>query len=165
MPAITAIAHGLQFPEGPVAMPGGSVVLMEIERQTLSRVHPNGAVLVLAELGGGPNSAAIGPDGRCYVCNNGGFEWHRRGETVLPGLQSTDYHSGSIQAVRIGKTPIRRLLSRGNTSPSTTFDHFFRGVPPGTLPPTCSRRRIPVCLRAVSAVWAPHHPPIRSKAP
>src|SRR5215813_8489178 len=29
---------------------------------------------------------------------------------------------------------------------------FFRGVPPGTLAPTCSRRRIPVFLRAVSAM-------------
>jgi gluconolactonase len=26
-------------------------------------------------MGGGPNGAAIGPDGKCYVCNNGGFKW------------------------------------------------------------------------------------------
>src|SRR5207248_8822400 len=99
MAAITAIAHGLRFPEGPIAMPDGSVVLVEIERQTLSRVRPNGKVSVLADLGGGPNGAAIGPDGRCYVCNNGGFEWHRRGETVLQGLPDSDYHGGSIEAV------------------------------------------------------------------
>ena len=42
MAAITTIAHGLRFPEGPIAMPDGSVVLVEIERQTLSRVRPNG---------------------------------------------------------------------------------------------------------------------------
>ena len=83
MAAITTIAHGLRFPEGPIAMPDGSVVLVEIERQTLSRVHPNGEVSVVAALGGGPNGAAIGPDGRCYVCNNGGFEWHRHGDTVV----------------------------------------------------------------------------------
>ena len=62
MAAITTIAHGLRFPEGPIAMPDGSVVLVEIERQTLSRVHPSGEVSVVATLGGGPNGAAIGPD-------------------------------------------------------------------------------------------------------
>ena len=29
------LATGLRFPEGPVAMPDGSVLLVEIERQTL----------------------------------------------------------------------------------------------------------------------------------
>jgi hypothetical protein len=30
---------------------------------------------------------------------------------------------------------------------------FFCGVPSGTLPPPCGRRRIPVFFRMVSAVW------------
>jgi gluconolactonase len=55
MADITEIARGLRFPEGPIAMPDGSVVLVEIARQTLSRVQANGAVTVLASLGGGPN--------------------------------------------------------------------------------------------------------------
>ena len=101
MTDITEIASGLRFPEGPVAMPDGSIVLVEIERQTLSRVRPHGEVSVIAELGGGPNGAAIGPDGRCYVCNNGGFEWHRRGGGMVPGLQGPDYAGGSIQAVNL----------------------------------------------------------------
>ena len=37
------ICRGLRFPEGPVAMPDGSVLLVEIERGTLSRVTPEGA--------------------------------------------------------------------------------------------------------------------------
>ena len=61
----TEITSGLRFPEGPIAMPDGSIILVEIERQTLSRVSPNGEVTVVAVLGGGPNGAAIGPDGRC----------------------------------------------------------------------------------------------------
>jgi gluconolactonase len=32
------IAEGLQFPEGPIAMPDGSVILVEIRRKTLTRV-------------------------------------------------------------------------------------------------------------------------------
>ena len=111
---ITAMAHGLRFPEGPVAMPDGSVVLVEIERQTLSRVRPNGKVSVIADLSGGPNGAAIGPDGRCYVCNNGGFEWHRRGETLALGLQGADYHGGSIQAVDLATGTVETLYTHSD---------------------------------------------------
>src|SRR5262249_40237994 len=68
-PAIREIAIGLRFPEGPVAMPDGSVVLVEIERRTLSRVTPDGKIHVIARLGGGPNGAAMGPGGRIYVTN------------------------------------------------------------------------------------------------
>ena len=65
MTDITQIATGLRFPEGPVAMADGSVLLVEIERGTLTRVHADGRTDVVAETGGGPNGAAIGPDGAC----------------------------------------------------------------------------------------------------
>ena len=52
------MGEGLQFPEGPIAMPDGSVILVEIARGTLSRVQPNGTIEVVAECGGGPNGAA-----------------------------------------------------------------------------------------------------------
>src|SRR5687768_18621708 len=79
---VRELATGLQFPEGPIAMPDGSVLLVEIRRGTLSRVDTDGKVAVVADLGGGPNGAAIGPDGACYVVNNGGFLW-----SELDGLQ------------------------------------------------------------------------------
>ncbi len=50
------MTSGLQFPEGPVAMPDGSVVLVEIARRTLTRVHPDGRKTAIAELGGGPKT-------------------------------------------------------------------------------------------------------------
>ena len=59
------LAQGLRFPEGPIAMADGSVLVVEIERGTLSRVDPAGRVEVVAHTGGGPNGAAIGPDGKC----------------------------------------------------------------------------------------------------
>src|SRR5262249_48728399 len=71
MSEITVVAKGLRFPEGPVAMRDGSIVLVEIERQTITRVRPDGSTEVIAHTGGGPNGLAVGPDGAFYVCNNG----------------------------------------------------------------------------------------------
>lgn len=83
-PEVRELATGLEFPEGPVAMPDGSVLVVEIHRGTLSRVGTDGSVTVVAEVGGGPNGAAIGPDGACYVVNNGGFLWTTVGELTIP---------------------------------------------------------------------------------
>ncbi|HSH07872.1 MAG TPA: SMP-30/gluconolactonase/LRE family protein [Burkholderiales bacterium] len=98
--AFEEIATGLQFPEGPIAMPDGSVLLVEIARGTLSRVTPDGRVHVVAELGGGPNSAAPGPGGKIYVTNNGGFNWVRlKDGRLFPSTQPADYSGGRIQVV------------------------------------------------------------------
>jgi gluconolactonase len=99
MTQITEMTKGLEFPEGPIATPDGSVVVVEIKRGTLTRVAPDGTQKLIAETGGGPNGAALGPDGRVYVCNNGGFEWHEVGGLTLPGNQPADYGGGSIQRV------------------------------------------------------------------
>ena len=56
-------------------MPDGSVVLVEIRGRRLTRVWPDGRKEVVAEIPGGPNGAALGPDGKMYICNNGGFSW------------------------------------------------------------------------------------------
>jgi gluconolactonase len=98
-PTFTQIASGLRFPEGPVAMPDGSVILVEIERQTLSRVTPDGRVQVIAKLGGGPNGAAMGPGGKIYVTNNGGLKFVERPGRLFPVAQADDYSRGSIQVV------------------------------------------------------------------
>jgi gluconolactonase len=98
-PAFKEIASGLRFPEGPVAMPDGSVWLVEINRQTLSRVSAEGNVDVVAALGGGPNGAAMGPDGKIYVTNNGGFRWIERPGKLFPAGEATEYVGGSIQVV------------------------------------------------------------------
>jgi gluconolactonase len=58
-PVIREIATGLKFPEGPIALPDGDVLLVEIARGTLSRVKPDGHVEVVAHTGGGPNGAAM----------------------------------------------------------------------------------------------------------
>src|SRR5260370_6796691 len=84
VPEVRELASGLQFPEGPVARPDGSVLVVEIGRGSLSRVTTDGAIEVVADLGGGPNGAAMGPDGACYVVNNGGFLWSVVGDMRIP---------------------------------------------------------------------------------
>jgi gluconolactonase len=97
---IELVVGGLSFPEGPIAMADGSIILVEIRRGTLSRVAPDGTISVIATLGGGPNGAAIGPDGAVYVCNNGGrFAFHEVQGLVFPGSAPQDHKSGSIQRV------------------------------------------------------------------
>ena len=94
------ITDGLLFPEGPIAMPDGTVLVVEIARGTLTRVFPDGRKEIVAETGGGPNGAAIGPDGKCYVCNNGGFKWKVEPNGNRRSIaQSDDYVSGRIERV------------------------------------------------------------------
>jgi len=106
------IAEGLRFPEGPIAMPDGSLLVVEIAGGCLSRITAAGVREVVAQTGGGPNGAAIGPDGRCYICNNGGFAWWERDGVMLPRGSALDYKSGSIQAVDL-KTGAVQLLYEG----------------------------------------------------
>ena len=106
------LASGLQVPEGPVAMPDGSVLVVEVARSTLTRVAPDGTCEVIARVPGGLNGAAIGPDGRVYLCNNGGFEWIRDQGTFRPYLQGRDYVSGGIDVLDIATGRVDRLYDR-----------------------------------------------------
>lgn len=117
MAELREIASGLQFPEGPIAMADGSVLLVEIKRGTLSRVSPDGKVGVVAHTGGGPNGAAIGPDGAAYICNNGGFEWHDIGGFTFPGNQPQHYIGGRIQRVDLATGAVDDLYTECDGHP------------------------------------------------
>ena len=65
------VASGLAFPEGPVWR-DGELLFTEIAAGVVSRWTASG-VEPFARTGGGPNGAAVGPDGALYVTQNGGL--------------------------------------------------------------------------------------------
>ncbi len=117
MAGIREITSGLQFPEGPIAAVDGSVLVVEIQRGTLTRVRPDGSQEIVAETGGGPNGAAIGPDGKVYICNCGGFEWHEVGGLTVPRNQPADYAGGSIQRVDLRSGEVETLYTECDGHP------------------------------------------------
>ncbi|MEJ7583129.1 MAG: SMP-30/gluconolactonase/LRE family protein [Acidimicrobiales bacterium] len=117
---LRVVAGGLRFPEGPIAMQDGSVLLVEIAAGTLTRVGQDGTATVVAECGGGPNGAAMGPDGGVYVCNNGGcFDWQERFGLTMPGSPPPPGWPGhgSLQRVDLGTGEVTTLLTESGGHP------------------------------------------------
>jgi gluconolactonase len=105
------VTTGLEFPEGPVALRDGSVLVTEIRGGRVTRVAPDGSRTTYAETGGGPNGAAFGPDGTLYVCNAGCARWAERPwpypdpdavRLLLPAGHLDEEPVPSIQRVRGG---------------------------------------------------------------
>lgn len=110
LPGFRVVTDALRFPEGPIALRDGSVIVVEIEGQALTRVHPDGRCEVIAELEGGPNGAAVGPDGWVYVCNSGGWRY-----TTTHGLRRPCGQSprpGWIERVHPATGQVERLYER-----------------------------------------------------
>lgn len=110
---IVEIARGLRFPEGPVAMPDGSVIVVQLALGTVDRILPDGTQELVAHVGGGPNGAAIGPDGALYICNNGGDSWQFDGDqTHYSYVNDPDvYVGGSIQRVDLESGLVTKIYS------------------------------------------------------
>ncbi|WP_260762539.1 SMP-30/gluconolactonase/LRE family protein [Mycobacterium sp. SMC-4] len=67
----------MAFPESPIAVSDGSVLLSEMAAGRITRVRPDGRTETVAEVGGGPNGVALLADGRMVVCQNGGARFGR----------------------------------------------------------------------------------------
>jgi gluconolactonase len=108
------IADGLRFPEGPVAMPDGSVILTEIAAGRITRVAADGTKTTIATPGGGPNGLAFGPDGQLYCCNNGGFEYVDANGMLAPHGIAHDYSGGRIERIDISTGAVEVLYKSGD---------------------------------------------------
>ena len=126
--AFTEITTGLQFPEGPVAMPDGSVILTEMFASRLTRVAPDGTKTTVAEINGSPNGLAVGPDGALYLCNNGNaFTPLNAGGLMYPGpFDESRYIGGRIQRVDIATGTVTDLYTHcGETQLRAPNDIVF----------------------------------------
>ena len=118
MTQLQDVASGLRFPEGPVAMSDGSVIVTEIDAGKITRVSADGSQEVVAETGGGPNGAAVGPDGKLYVCNNGNaFDYVDVEGILLPTQPPSNYEGGRIERVDIGSGAVEVLYSECDGRP------------------------------------------------
>jgi gluconolactonase len=111
------IATGLRFPEGPIALPNGDVLVVEILAGQLTRITPDGNKTVVAKTDGGPNGAAMGPDGKCYLCNNGGASTLQFGDLVFPGPPPPGTPPGCIQRVDLDTGRVETLYSHSEKTP------------------------------------------------
>lgn len=110
---LTQVCDGLKFPEGPVAMPDGSVIVTEMFGGCLTRVAPDGTKSTVARIEGLPNGLALGPDGHLYLCNNGGAFTPLDVEGMLyPGeFDPALYIGGRIQRVDIATGEVTDLYT------------------------------------------------------
>ncbi len=119
MAQLTEVTSGLLFPEGPIAMNDGSVVLVEMFGPRLTRVLPDGTKETVAEVPGGPNGAAVGPGGDFYVCNNGArFTMVEVDGLCFPGATTPEkYIGGRIQRIDAKTGAITDLYTECDGNP------------------------------------------------
>jgi gluconolactonase len=109
---IQLVTEGLEFPEGPITMNDGTIILTEIKGQRLTRVHPDGRKETVVETGGGPNGAAIGPDGAIYITNNGAsFEFFEAQGLLIPGPTPASHQGGYIQRFDLKTGELKTIYS------------------------------------------------------
>jgi gluconolactonase len=116
---LRVLAEGLRFPEGPVAMADGSVLLVEIERGAVARIDGAGTHSTVARPGGGPNGLALGPDGAFYVCNNGGFAWDDMPGRLRPLGPAPSYQGGWVERIDPATGAITILYAQCGGQPLT----------------------------------------------
>jgi gluconolactonase len=82
---VTLLASDLGFPEGPIVMPDGSIVLCDGNTGELLR-YADGALSTFADTGGSPWGAILGSDGAIYVTQGGNVPGSPD-QSAVPGVQ------------------------------------------------------------------------------
>jgi gluconolactonase len=123
------MAEGLRFPEGPVELPDGSLLVVEIAGGAIAHIEGKGKKSNFCDIGGGPNGAALGPGGKLFVCNNGGLDWVQRDGIYRPTWNlPADYTSGRIEVVDLDTRKVETLYDRcGDRMLSAPNDLVFDG--------------------------------------
>ena len=118
MPEARELTDGLEFPEGPVVLPDGSLAVCEIKGQRITRVDADGSKETIAETGGGPNGAQLGPDGKLYVCNNGAaYDWVDMGGVTITHQPPSAHEGGRIERVDLDSGEVEVIYREASGNP------------------------------------------------
>jgi gluconolactonase len=118
MAEVRELASGLEFPEGPVVLPDGSVAVCEIKGGRITRVAPDGTKDVIAEPGGGPNGAQLGPDGKLFVCNNGAaYDFVDMGGITVTHQPPSSHEGGRIERIDFETGEVEVLYDQADGHP------------------------------------------------
>lgn len=171
---LDVVAMGLRFPEGPVWLDDGTLLVTEIAAGTLSRVDPaTGLVSMLVSSLPGPNGAARSPrnPGWVWVCDNGGyFTWFDSGSLLVPGPPAPSHQGGSLRHLSWDRSPgdlvvVERCDSEPLVAPNDLVVDDFGGVwftDFGVQHDTAAAARpgvaylAPGATEATGAVWGTH---------
>ena len=129
MAEVRVLAEGLEFPEGPVVLPDGSVAICEIQGKRITRVDAEGNKETIAEPSGGPNGAQLGPDGKLYVCNNGGaYDFLDMGGITITHQPPSSHEGGRIERIDLETGQVELLYdAAGGTRLIAPNDLVFDG--------------------------------------
>jgi len=147
---IEIIANDLEYPEAPVYCRDGSILLVEIKGERVTRVTRDGVRSEVARVPGGPNGLAVGPQRgdavELYVCNNGGMSWipypPPPSEPAPPGYkpklwvsgpQPPQYRGGSLQKVDLSSGAVTDLFTETSVPPVYPPLPFDKWEPPYAL--------------------------------
>lgn len=116
---MTVVAEGLRFPEGPVVMKDGSLLFVQIPLGLISRLTPTGKVETVAQVEGGPNGLAVGPDGKVWIANDGGrFTFVERDGVLTSGPPPAGFTGGgSIQRLDLKTGKVETVFDSINGRP------------------------------------------------
>jgi gluconolactonase len=101
-----------------VVLPDGSVAVCEIKGGRVTRVALDGAKDVIAEPGGGPNGAQLGPDGKLYVCNNGAaYDFVDIGGLTVTHQPPSGHQGGRIDRIDLDTGEVDVLYEQADGHP------------------------------------------------
>jgi gluconolactonase len=134
----TVVASELQYPESPIWLSDGSLLVVEIKAKTLLRFRQKSDGSFRADdpiklsdptgtLDSGPNGAAIGRDGCVYIANDGGKKFlelriEGKGKSwnlnVAEDAPSSAYRGGYIQRVNLDTKEVEIWCAPDSVKPA-----------------------------------------------
>ncbi|MFT3819318.1 MAG: SMP-30/gluconolactonase/LRE family protein [Rubrivivax sp.] len=113
----TEIASGLRFPEGPLALESGELLVCEVAAGTVQRIGRDRRARLFATPGGGPSGLAFGPDGMLYLCNGGTGDFREHEGKLYPHFAPDEPPSGCIQRLHPETGEVETLYTHCDGKP------------------------------------------------